>query len=322
MSEENTTQASTEDRLAAFFNPEPAETAEPESAETPAEDTPEETPEGLLADEPGDEPQVVDQPDADVLDLTYNGEPVKVSREEAKTLAQRGLHLQRAEEKVLGELHAAQSQAVQMREVADRVLRGSAEIDGLRGKLAGLQMMAQQFGLNPQAIYQLSLTDPAKAQEQQALFNMLNADYMQTQNTIAAKSREIEEHSKNQEGQHTQAEWMLLGKLVPSVKDPAKYEQVQKTMTDMARTLRPETVRAISSNAEVYAAFLAKAELDKIKSIRKDKVAVAQKAPQVAKPGAAQPSQTTADRYQKQRAALKKSGSVDDAARLLRMRMR
>lgn len=320
--DEAQTSATPEERLSAFFNNEPAPEPKAEAPEEPEQTTQEEEsvePDGLLADDTqDDEPQVV-EPDADGLEVVYNGETLRVPKDEARNLAQLGMHLKNAQEKVTSELAAAQQQAKQIAELATSIQKTAPEIQSLSSQLQALEMMVSAEGLTPQAIYQMSLQDPARATEMQAKLNAYQAQYNATRNNLNGALATMKQRQETLEQQNLAAERQVLQKVLPQTRDAAKFEQLQQNLHKSISNLRPQTIKAIDSNAEIFAAFAKAAEYDRLQSSKKDKVAQAEKAPAVVKPGVANASSTTQDRVKKARDQLRKSGSVEDAARLLRM---
>lgn len=316
----NTTpEASTEDRLAAYFT---GDTKPEPTQEAPEVEATEDTAEVGLLEEQDDEPQVEEAlPDADGLDLTYNGEELKVSREEAKNLAQLGMHVQKAQEKVVGELTQAQNHAREIAKAAEELSKTPGEVIGLRARLHALEFMSMNDPLGqltPQNILAVAQQDPARAAEMQAKFQFLAAQYNATQAELSAAENRAKEQTKMLTARAVEAERAALHKILPQVRDPAKFEQIKQAVMKMG--LRPQTLETIDSNAEVFAAFAKAAEYDRISAGKKQAVATAQKAPPVAKPGTAtSATATNQDRVKKAREQLRRSGSVEDAARLLRM---
>ncbi len=167
--------ASIEDRVANLLGPD--DDAPP--VESPAESTQdiqETDANELTPDDLPDEQQAEPTPQPlEALEITYNGTQEKVTKDRAVELAQKGLHLERATEKVLGELSAAQQRAQQIAKAAEQTAQAEPQMRQLQARMDALQMLADSEGLNPQNIYQVSLADPAMAQEMLAELAVLFA---------------------------------------------------------------------------------------------------------------------------------------------------
>jgi vacuolar-type H+-ATPase subunit I/STV1 len=268
-----------EDRVAALL--------EPTSSDEPAAESPaaEQDTEQEASPEPADDPLIEDAPPAPVEDfeLTYNGEPLKVSKDEVKNLAQLGYHLQKAQERVTGELQAAQARAQQVAQLAESIEKQAPEVTSLQAQMQALQMLANAKGLNAAAIYQTSLSDPARAQEMQAEFNLLAERHQAAQQALNAAKERVMAERERLNAASLEAEQQLLSKILPQTKEPAKLEAMRAAIAKTMASLRPQTLQAANSNAEIFAAFAKAAEYDRLQASKRDNLARAAKAP--VKPG-------------------------------------
>lgn len=269
---------SIEDRVAALL-PDDETPGEPPAPQDAAPATDELTPSDL----PDDAPPV--SAPVEELELTYNGEPLKVSKDEAKNLAQLGYHLQKAQERVTGELTAAQQQAQQIAQVVQSIQQTAPHVQQLQAHMQALNMMAASENLNPAAIYQVAQSDPARAQEMQAKLGVYQQQFAQAQQAYQQAWQQMQQQHQSLTAQSLEAEKNLLPRILPQAKDPAKYEQIKTTLMNSLKGLRPQTIQAIDGNAEVFAAFAKAAQYDALQASKRANLQKAGNAPAVIKPG-------------------------------------
>jgi len=271
--------ATMEDRVAALLEP---ESPEAPAAESPAteQDTEQDAPLELADDPPTEEATPAPVED---FELTYNGEALKVSKDEAKNLAQLGYHLQKAQERVTGELQAAQARAQQMAQLAESIEKQAPEVTGLQAQMQALEMLANAKGLNAAAIYQMSQSDPARAQEMQAEYNLLAERYRAAQAQLQTRQHQLASERERLKASTLESEQQLLTKILPQAKEPAKLDAMRAALAKTMASVRPQTLEAVNTNAEVFAAFAKAVEYDRLQASKRDNLARAAKAP--VKPG-------------------------------------
>lgn len=307
---------SIEDRVANLLGPE--DDAPPVESPAQQQDIQETAAEELTPDDIPDETSAEPTPQAvEELPLTYNGEPIKVTKERATELAQKGLHLERATEKVLGELNAAQQRAQQLAQVTEQAAQAAPQLRQLQARMDALQMMADNEGLNPQNIYQVSLSDPARAQEMRARLDIYDHQYKQAQIASMQLQQTAQQHSKTISEQTLAAERQLLQRVLPQAKDPAKYTQVRQAMEPALKNLRPQTVQAIDSNAEIFAAFAKAAQYDALQAGKRASINKAQASPQPMKPGTPNAMDAKTRQSLDLRKDIKRATSSTDKARAI-----
>lgn len=262
--------------------PSPAESpATPHAASDTEQVTDEPTPDDLPAD---DAPTPATTPAE--LELNYSGEPVKVSLDEAKNLAQLGYHVQKAQQRVESELAAAQQAAQQISQLAQQAQQTIPQIRQVEAQLAAIQARANDEGLNPAAIYQTALTDPARAQEMQAKLNLYAAQYQAGQAHLRQLQDQFVEHQRGLDAQTEQAEFALLRKIHPLSSDPVQFNKMKDAVVKALEKVRPQTAKAIATNAELLAMAHDAARYRELQASKGAKLATANQSPQMAKPGA------------------------------------
>lgn len=321
--------SSVEDRLSAFFGggeapdeqtSSPEAQPEPPAQESQAQDVEaaddEVTPEDVPADDDIEPSQTSDD-----LELTYNGESLKVSKSEAKDLAQLGLHTKRNQDRIAAEMERAQETSKQLQQLVNAQLQAAPAYRQADLEAGWLAQQLQSIDHN--ALARLATDDPAQYVQVRAQIDALqgrfNAAYARREQAL----QQFEASKKEAAGLQMSQEYQLLTKLVPIFKDSAKAQTAREQVVSATKAMRNDTVNAIANNAELMALAYKAARYDALQASKREKVATAQKAPSVAKPGAGQPADAgRVEQTQKLRNNLRKSGSVQDAARLLAMRMR
>lgn len=324
------TSATVEDRLNAFFSgSEPEATSSPEAQSEPpeAEAQAEDSQDAEITDEvsPEDIPDDDEEQPAqtsDEVELTWKDETVKVTKDEAKNLAQLGYHLQKAREQVTGELEQAQTSARQIAQAVQNIQQAAPQLQALQTQMQAMHMLANAKGLTPQHLLEVSRTDPARAVEMRAELDELSAQYNQLTRQYQQTQQQFEDHQKELKRQSEAAEFHRLMQLNPNLKDPVQMNKAREMLQTEFGKWRPESVKTATDNAEILDLLIDGAKYRRLQSTKRDKLATAGKAPQVVKPGTA--TQQTTQRVQEVkslRAQLKKSGRVEDAARIF-MRMK
>lgn len=315
--------SSIEDRMSSFFKsegeppqPEPPAPIARETAPVPdAEVTDDVTLDDLPAE---DEAEAPTSADAD-LELTYNGEPLKVSRDEAKNLAQLGYQLQQQRDKISSELQQGTQQAQQIRQAVEQQVKLLPELRNLDLEVYSLAQQLQSVDQN--ALAALAVNDPHQYLQVRAQIDQVNARYQQAAARRETAFKQYEQAQQQTQQQVWEAERQMLQRLVPVFKDETKSAAAQQQVAASLKGARQQTVEAISNNAELMAMAYKAARYDDLQASKRQKLQTAAKAPPVVRPGT---GQNVADSKQEQaqrlRTQLRKSGSVDDAARLFAQR--
>lgn len=326
--------ASVESRMSALFGggqssapaqakastPEPAQAAPEPTQTTPEPQATSQTSEEVTVDDlPDDEPQAPAGLDADGLEITYNGQPLKLSKDEARERAQLGEHFRRNQTQAEA-AWAAAGQAVQR---AQAVVQMAPQIQ----QAAGVVAMYQQAlnSIDPAQMRTLASTDPAKYLEERARIDELVAGANNAQAQLNSLQQQFGEHQQRLTEAQTAQEYEVLGKKLPQWRDPQRYA---KDATELVNALkrdgvRPQTLAALDGNAELLAMAHKAVLYDRLQASKREKLQTANGAPQVARPGSATSAGAASeDRARALRADLKKTGSVASATRLLAMRFK
>lgn len=319
------TSASPESRLAAFFGgqpaPEPAAQHDSEPEAAPQESQPEPQAESQTSDEPTVDDLPDDQPpetDVESLEITFNGTPIKLTKEEAKERAQLGELYRRNQEQFDRTWQQAQALAQQ----AQQMVQLTPELQQTAAMAQLYDQALKQF--DPAAMRKLASEDPAAYLEKRAEYDALA---LQAQQAQAAYQQQFQQfQAKQTEFRNAQLaqEFELLPKLIPQWRDQTRAAKERKELADALQSnkLRPATIEAVANNAELLAMAYKAQRYDALQASKREKVAQATKAPAMLKPGASTANNSSDERYAKARQQLRKSGSVEDAARLLMQRMR
>lgn len=262
-------------------------------AESPAErpDEPPPSDETTDADE-GDLSDVADQlPDDDAapettaageLDLTYNGQPLKVSLDEARTLAQLGKFHQEKQSEMEQQWASAAKMVEQAQVLANQT---TPQLMQIQGTIALYDHALQSFDMGE--MRRLARDDPASYLDKQAERDSLMqqrqqaaAQYQQLANEANAKMAEARQGLLSQEA-------ALAQKLLPRMKSAP--QETAKTLVEYLQNskTRPQTIEAINNNAELLAMAYKSSQYDRLQASKKERVQTAQQTSATLKPGPA-----------------------------------
>ncbi len=300
MSEANAAQEtsaplSVEDRVANMFLGDEPKDEPAASPSEPQNDPPATDPQDDDSVDVGDvaDPLLDDEPQAqtsasDDFEITYNGEAIKVSKDEAKNLAQLGHHLKQQQDRINAELIEAQKQAQQVQQFVKR----QAEMLLRNLDLEVHTLHSQLQGIDQNALAAMAASDPAQYVQVRAQIDQLQSRYQ------AAASRRDQAFAQygqlqQQVTQQTLAsEFQLLQRLSPVFKTEAKAKQAREQVMSALKGARAQTVEAVANNAELMAMAYKAARYDSlVEKSRAPKAGPQQKAPQTMRPGAAPPVQ-------------------------------
>ncbi|MGA1024470.1 MAG: hypothetical protein ACO3S8_07300, partial [Aquiluna sp.] len=216
------------------------------------------------------------------LDLVYNGETLKVSLDEARNLAQLGHHLKTQQEKVAGEFQAAKQQAEQIRQFVAVQAQATSELRSADVEASNLE--AQLRGIDQNELARIASDDPARYVEIRAQIDVLQQRY---QSAVARRNQAIQQFQQAKAGTEQTVlanEASLLQKIAPIFRDQSKAQGAVAQIQEALKSVRPETVQAVSHNAELMAMALDAAKYRALQSTKREKVSQAR----TAKPGTSQ----------------------------------
>lgn len=283
---------------------EAADTGEPSQAQSD-----ELTPDDI----PDVESEVADaQPAADAFEIVHNGQQHKLSREEAIRLAQQGFDYTQKTQT----LASKERQVQEALDTAQMVIKlQSALSDDLA------QVKAYERALAPYQNVdwvQIATNDPMEYPKHRAAYDQLMQGYSAAVRGLQSKSEEIAQSQQKATAAMLQQEANKLRELIPAWRDGKRYSTEAKQVADygMAEGYSSEEMASIRDARMVRTLWKAM-QYDNLLKAKGEKVKQLRQAAPMAKPGAAETQSTRAQEQAKQlRTQLRKSGSVDDAARL------
>jgi hypothetical protein len=298
--------ASIEDRLTAVFSatPEAAPAAEDESASLATESA---TPDGEAAEV---DTSAVETGDGFVDFTLEDGTEYRVPAA-LREVAERGKGFTEKMQRLAQQQEQTNDRAdyLQAREAV------MAEVMADVGQLRALQTEhAKYASLDWQALYN---ADPGQALKLRDQRDQLEKQMAMTQGTIQQKAQRIEKDAAN----HAGYQWDYavkgaaerIGK-VSQAEDAAMLKTVQQL------GFTEKELKSRFADPRFLHAIYKAAKWDSLQSGKSSSVAAVQKAPPVIKPGASKGSGVeAANRYRESRATLRKTGSINDAARLIQM---
>lgn len=324
-------QPSIEDRLVAAMGgksvakpapaaaPEPQVEAEPEAADPPADDvdqvaSDEVTAEDLPAED--DEPQST----VDALVIEHNGERKRLSRAEARELAQKGYDYTQKTQQLADERTRVQMMAQALQQTAQMQ---AALVEDV-GDFKALQRELARFPQSPEAWMKVSQDDPLGAFQQRtqydALVGALNAKVSQ----IQQKQSQLSQSQGQISAEQLRQEFAKVTERIPAWKDPEAFKRDSQGIRNylLAEGYSEQEVNSLADARALTVAQKAW-KYDQLLKAKGDKLKQVRQAPPVVRPGSAQ-SESVAQRgkYDDARSRLKKSGSLDDAAAVFYQRLR
>ena len=294
--------------------PEPAQVA-PEPAEPPAAEGQAPAPE---SDEPSvdDLPDEVAQPEAQgEIELTYNGSTRRVPIAEAKELAQKGFDYTQKTQQLAEERTRLQQYAQALQQTATlqtALMDDVAEAKALQRELARFPKSAEEWLAKSQE-------DPIGAfqlrTQHDTVMHALQAKVAQ----IQTKGQQVQQAQAAISDEQLRAEFDRARASVPAWSDSARFKADAEGIKAYLLTqgYSAQEADAIYDGRTLVQAWKAW-QYDRLLKGKAEKLKQVRQAPPVVKPGSAGTAQSASQqRYEKERAALKKSGDVRDAARVL-----
>lgn len=297
---------------------------EPEEQEEPApEDQPEPPePEGESDAEADDSEEGDTEPDAEdaaedeqpseEFELQYNGATEKVPKDRAKALAQQGLYYERNQAQAEQHWKQAQevTQAIQAQLQAVPELQEANALVGMYQKAIESIVIAE--------MQQLATDDPAKYLAKLAEYNTLNRRLQEAESKRVQVAQQFTESQQRFQQEALKREREALFKAIPDWRDDAKFQQARgRILAYMAeRGFSEQEVGSLMDHRALLVAYDAARFRESQKALKASAKQLGQK-PAVAKPGAgASKAQIADEQTRALRQQLKKTGRLEDAAKL------
>lgn len=286
--------------------PEPPEAAEAEAQDAEQEEL---SPDDL----PDEQEEATPSPTVDEFEIVHNGTQHKLDRAKVIELAQKGFDYTSKTQQL-----AAQQRAIQ------ETLQRAQEVEQLAPEIANeaAAVRAAEQALQPwQNVdwVRLATEEPLEYARYRAQYDQLVNAYQQVRGQFGAKAQALQQR-KAQLGQAIlQQEMQRLTEFLPQMRDPKKFEAEKQAIREYAldRGYTDEEVASVTDARYVRTLWEA-AQYRKLVMGKSERVKQARQAPPTAKPGALGTTVSAeAQRVQKTRQSLKKTGDWRDAAALL-----
>jgi hypothetical protein len=297
---------SIESRLNAVFAADETDTPEVVAEDTPA---PVDT-ETTETDEQVSEPES----DEDTIDWQADdGTQVKVPAVLKDSLLRQQDYTKKT--MLVAELHKQAEDRLQYAEAREQI--STAVLEDVT-QLRQLQTQLKQYqDADWAAIYDANPGQALRAQQQ---MRQLEQQVQQKQGEIQAKAQ----HFQRATSQHRDVQWskaeagamQMIGKIT-------QQENIAMAQTLKSLAISDDEFKQRFADPRIIAAVHKAAKWDMLQASKPGAVQSASKAPPVVKPGASKgPGVAAEQRYRDTRQQLRKSGSVDDAAKLMLLRMK
>lgn len=287
---------------------------EPQDAEPAQQDEAEDT--EPVAEEDAEDAEAEEaeaEPDSDdEFELHYNGTTEKVPKDRAKALAQQGLYYERNQAQVdqhwkqvqeASQFVAQQLQTVpELQEAAALVSMYQKAVESI--DIADMQKMATE--------------DPAQYLAKLAEYNTLNRRLTEAQAKHQATAQQFAQAQQQFQSEVLKREREALFKAIPDWRDDSKFKQARgRILAYMAeRGFSEQEVGSLMDHRALLVAYDAARFRESQKALKASAKSLGTK-PKVAKPGASTtPAQANDEQTKALRQQLKKTGKIDDAARL------
>lgn len=297
---------------------------EPEEQEEPAPEDQSEPPEPVEdpdaeaepseegETEPEAEDAAEDEQPSEEFELQYNGATEKVPKDRAKALAQQGLYYERNQAQAEQHWKQAQevTQAIQAQLQAVPELQEASALVGMYQKAIESIDIAE--------MQQLATDDPAKYLAKLAEYNTLNRRLQEAESKRVQVAQQFTESQQRFQQEALKREREALFKAIPDWRDDAKFKQARgRILAYMAeRGFSEQEVGSLMDHRALLVAYDAARFRESQKALKASAKQLGQK-PKVAKPGAgATPAEVSDEQTKALRQQLKKSGRLEDAAKL------
>lgn len=291
-----------------------AEPAEPDAAEAkptdPAELTADDLPDDAVATPPVAE---------DTFEIVHDGKQVKLTREETISLARQGFDYTQKTQAVAEKAKAVEA-ALKLAQEAEQIMpliaNEQAQFVAMQTQLAQwkdvdwVRLATEQPTEYPKYRAQFDLIKDGVNQAAQRLNQAITTVQSQRQQaSVAALRQQFDK---------------LTNEYVPEWKDPAKYEQGSRELSQylVKEGVPPEQVATLSDAVAVKIALKAM-KYDALLASKQNKSKLLQTKPPVTRPGTPITSKSAeADKEQQAQKRLRKTGSIEDAAALYMLRLK
>ena len=291
---------------------EPAPEDQPEPPEPVEEPDAEAEPSEEGETEPEAEEAAEDEQPSEEFELQYNGATEKVPKDRAKALAQQGLYYERNQAQA--EQHWKQAQEVT--QAIQAQLQAVPELQEANA-LVGMYQKAIE-SIDIAEMQQLATDDPAKYLAKLAEYNTLNRRLQEAESKRVQVAQQFTESQQRFQQEALKREREALFKAIPDWRDDAKFKQARgRILAYMAeRGFSEQEVGSLMDHRALLVAYDAARFRESQKALKASAKQLGQK-PAVAKPGAgASKAQIADEQTRALRQQLKKTGRLEDAAKL------
>ena len=298
------------------LEPEEREEPAPEDQSEPPEPVEEPDAEAEPSEEGETEPEAEeaaeDEQPSEEFELQYNGATEKVPKDRAKALAQQGLYYERNQAQA--EQHWKQAQEVT--QAIQAQLQAVPELQEANA-LVGMYQKAIE-SIDIAEMQQLATDDPAKYLAKLAEYNTLNRRLQEAESKRVQVAQQFTESQQRFQQEALKREREALFKAIPDWRDDAKFKQARgRILAYMAeRGFSEQEVGSLMDHRALLVAYDAARFRESQKALKASAKQLGQK-PAVAKPGAgASKAQIADEQTRALRQQLKKTGRLEDAAKL------
>jgi len=293
-----------------------AEAVEPELNETEAEEAPVDDDSGEeaeLEDDSGEdeyeaeEEQEADQAGPDTFTIKVDGEQVEVTLDDLKRDYSGQAYIQKG-----------MKQAAEARKQAETAFN---QLQQQQQQLGSLMQQLNTDGLVKQPVppsAAMAQDDPLGYIEAQAKFQENMGKFQSQRQQIAKQGNAMKQAQAQAQKAYLQEQMVELAKVIPDFSDADKATKLKSDLVQFGSKVgySPEEISQVSDSRAINT--LHKAMLyDQIMAGKTKVDAKVKKAKPLIKAGAKKPTNTAASQARQQRAKLKKSGSMKDAAEML-----
>lgn len=295
-----------EDQMLDFLGDDEEPEIEQEEQETEVEDSEESEAEET------EEVAAEKEPEPEFLELTYNGEQVKKTKDEVIALAQQGFDYTQKTQQLAEERRAIQANAqavTQQLQLQAAVTDKLAEAKAIESQLAQYQQIDW---------HTLRAQDPHQAMQLEWQMRDLQQGYQAKVNEINDTARQAEARSHALREESLARERQSLLNAVPEWADGEKYQaewsQIKSSLKKIGYT---DDELAGMMDHRLYVAARKIMLYDKMQESKPEIIKRVAEAPKPAKPGVPQQRNPKGEAYAKHRENLKKTGRTDAAAAAL-----
>jgi len=252
------------------------------------------------------------EPEAEEFELHYNGTTERVPKDRAKALAQQGLYYERNQAQV--DQHWKQAQEAS--QFVAQQLQTVPELQEAAALVSMYQKAVESIDITD--MQKLATEDPAQYLAKLAEYNTLNRRLSEAQAKHQATAQQFAQAQQQFQSETLKRERDALFKAIPDWRDDGKFKQAKtRILAYMAeRGFSEQEVGSLMDHRALLVAYDATRFRESQKALKASAKSLGTK-PKVAKPGASTtPAQANDEQTKQLRQQLKKTGKIDDAARL------